>query len=238
VGIFSKEPEEASRLREYCGTIAREYAASVKRGEPTRGFEEMTTFGSSVRLEVRRLYRHVAAVKSQKAADKSSIEWARTALAGTGLGAQAAEVVRSILEGDDEDDRLLSRKTPRDIPTLYPAFFERILQSTGHDATPENMANLIDRVAWIITNAGALAYFENTADSDARTRFLRVFTDPVSTVEHAHELCDDMIDWLWKWDPRCRKDLRERIPRIEEALTAPDSILRSSGSEVPPWNPP
>jgi len=245
VGIFSKEPEEASRLREYCGTIAREYAASVRSGEPTRGFEEMTEFGSSVRLEVRRLHRHVAAVKSERAADKSSVEWARTTIAGNpnvpnsyAVGAQAAEVIRSILEGDDEDDRLHSRSTPRDIPKLYPAFFERILQSTGHEVTPENMANLMDRVAWIIMNAGALAYFENTGDTDARSRFLRVFTDPVSTVERAHELCDDMIDWLWKWDPRCRKDLRERIPRIEKMLTGPESSLRSSGPEIPRWDPP
>jgi hypothetical protein len=211
-------------------------------GEPTKGFQEMTS-SSSVRMEIRRLYRHVAAVKSQKAAGRASVEWARSmrhhSLPNSAAAAgQAADVITSIIEGSDEDDRLLSSKTPRDIPTLYPAFFERILRSTGYDITPQNMANLIDRVAWTITNAGALAYFEKTGDSEARSRFIRVFTADVSTVEHAHELCDDMIDWLWRWDPRCRKDLRERVPRIEKLLTAPDSVLRSGGPQVPPWNPP
>lgn len=118
---------------------------------------------------------------------------------------------------------------------LYPAYFERILDATGHRRTQGNMRHLIDRVAHTITHAAALSYFEKVGDPRARAAFLARFDLDAISDEQAPHVCDEMIDWLWDWNARCRKDLSERIPRLEALLTGPDSALRSCGPDIPPW---
>lgn len=127
---------------------------------------------------------------------------------------------------------------PRDIPSLYPVFFERVLRANGLPVTPTNMSRLADRVARSITMGGAFSFFKQAGDMAARQRFEhRYWRD--STPNPAPTICDDMIDWLWQWQWLCHEALRRQVARIEEFLTSEQSPLRKYKDEIAPseWGP-
>lgn len=120
----------------------------------------------------------------------------------------------------------------RNIPTLYPEFFRRILSAMGFSETPQNMARLNERVAMAIGVAG-VSYFMQFGDQLARKRFEERFDNGGPSERIAH-VCDDMIDWLWEWRATCHGALRELIPSIERAMVGEDSPIKSTDGNVPP----
>ncbi len=122
---------------------------------------------------------------------------------------------------------------PRDIPPLYPAFFERILRATDLPGTPTNMGRLTERVARMIMAGGAYAYFDQAHDESARRSFAAEFQVDLPP-QAALSVCDEMINWLWTWHWTCHQSLRVIVPRIEELLLSEDSPLRKAKEEIPP----
>ncbi len=122
---------------------------------------------------------------------------------------------------------------PRDIPPLYPDFFRRILTGIGLPVTQENMARLNERVAMAIGVGGAISYFMQTGDQQARIHFEKRF-DRGGPPERLVHVCDDMIDWLWQWRATCHAAVRKLVPAIEATMVGDDSPIRSASGEVPP----
>lgn len=121
----------------------------------------------------------------------------------------------------------------RDIPQLYPEFFQGILRATNLPENPTNMSRLIERVARMIVAGGAYSYFGQTQDHDARQNFDRRFKDNLQPQAIA-TACDDMIDWLWSWRATCHGAIRQLVPEIEILLVSEESPLSKATEEVPP----
>jgi hypothetical protein len=129
----------------------------------------------------------------------------------------------------DDANKFLVRLDRRDIPRLYPDFYERILTALGYPLTPENMVRLAERVAQMIHTAGAYAYFDSVQDATARSKFDARFNNS-STDEQLLILSDEMIDWLWAWHANCHTATRGLVRETEELLSAPNCPLRQNSS--------
>ena len=128
-------------------------------------------------------------------------------------------------------ERFVTHSKSRDIPPLYPDFFESVLTTTGKPVTPRNIACLAERVVLVMADS-AHGFFEQAGDADAREEFDRTFGD--GAPDGLLYASDEMIDWLWDWNEECREPLREVIEDVREFLTAPDSFLHTVGDEIPP----
>ncbi|GIF97006.1 hypothetical protein [Catellatospora citrea] len=135
-------------------------------------------------------------------------------------------------------DRYLleSRVGPRDIPILFPDFYQNILQATGKPETPENFVHLIDRVSRMLTAGSAIAYFEQAGDHAAKAHFLAEFGSSDREGEFYLNMPDLIIDFLWAWSPECHDSLRRSVTKIHDLLTGPDSFLWEPGDKVTPWD--
>jgi hypothetical protein len=119
-----------------------------------------------------------------------------------------------------------------DIEVLYPDFFDRILGGLDLPTTPINRTRLVERVARMIAGQ-AYAYFDQTQDASAHIVFDERFKHDLDANE-VEGICDDMIDWLWKWNANCHGNLRRLLPKIERLATEADSALRKiRGKEIP-----
>ncbi|MDR6974085.1 hypothetical protein J2X68_000763 [Streptomyces sp. 3330] len=121
---------------------------------------------------------------------------------------------------------------PRDIPPLFPDFFHGVLFAVGKEATPHNLLALTEYVSQMIS-ANAYGWFHRFGDTAAEARFSRRFRGGGPEGQALEKVPDDMIDFLWAWNPRARDALRDWIPRLETDLTAPGSRLWRYGDELP-----
>lgn len=121
----------------------------------------------------------------------------------------------------------------RAVPILYPGFYLDLLTETGVPATPENVVNLIERV-FVMVMGKADEYFGQLGDHDAARRFHDRF-DGGGPEDRVLNSVDDMVDWLWDWNPRCHGPLTHLFPRIQALLLEPHSFLRTGNGRVPSW---
>lgn len=121
----------------------------------------------------------------------------------------------------------------RDLPILYPDYFLELLSTGGVAATPGNVAELIERTAFMIGTQGA-AYCAQLRDPAAFEVFVRNFARGAIPGRDL-QLVDDMVDWLWVWNPGCHDDLRTRFTKWRTGLLAPNSFLER-GRDIPPWS--
>jgi hypothetical protein len=121
---------------------------------------------------------------------------------------------------------------PREVPTLYPAYFVEVLTTAGAPPTPTNVARLVERTAFMIGGQGA-AYFAQLRDPPAFEVFVRNFARGGIPARRPH-LVDDMVDWLWAWNPGCHDDLRQRFSKWRNGLLGPGSFV-VPGEEIPPF---
>ncbi|MBM2620281.1 hypothetical protein JIG36_32680 [Actinoplanes sp. LDG1-06] len=139
----------------------------------------------------------------------------------------------------DEADRFVqvvdlamvnSRVVTRDIPVLMPALYEEILRTSGRAASRRNVSDVAHAAAELIVEQ-ARSFFAGTGDLDAADRFAARFlhTDRFRFAGHfrftarfrerlADSTADDMIDWLWEWDPRCHQPLRRAVGVMRVSL--------------------
>ncbi|WP_290054896.1 hypothetical protein [Amycolatopsis solani] len=122
----------------------------------------------------------------------------------------------------------------RAVPVLYPGFFLDLLTETGVPATSENVVNLVERV-FVMVMGKADEYFRQLGDHGAAQRFHARF-DNGGPEDRVLNSVDDMVDWLWAWDARCRTPLTNLFPRIQSLLLEPHSFLRNGNGRVPPWS--
>ena len=119
---------------------------------------------------------------------------------------------------------------PRDIPRLYPDFYADILRGVGMSVTPHNMSELIIRIRGFF-GGNAVGYFDKLGDSPARQKFeARIINGPRTEQDP-----DEMIDFLWQWNYRCRPALRHSVSDLGKELVGPGSFLRRCGDEIPAW---
>jgi len=128
------------------------------------------------------------------------------------------------------DDR--PRPGPRDIPPLYPAYFLELLGRAQVAASPVNVARLVERTAFMIGCQGA-AYCAQLRDPAAFEVFVRNFARG-GIPDRRPYLVDDMVDWLWAWNPGCHDDLRRRFPGWRDGLLGTESFL-IPGQDIAPF---
>ncbi|MEV7041397.1 hypothetical protein [Amycolatopsis sp. NPDC051061] len=132
-----------------------------------------------------------------------------------------------------ETGSALAAADGRAVPVLYPGFYLDLLTETGVPATPENVVNLVERV-FVMVMGKADEYFGQLGDHDAGRRFHERF-DEGGPEDRVLNSVDDMVDWLWAWNPRCHRPLTNLFPRIQELLLEPQSFLRTGNGRVPSW---
>lgn len=121
---------------------------------------------------------------------------------------------------------------PRDIPTLLPDYYRRILFATGKPDTPGNTVALMELVTQMLWLNAAMWFDEmddTAAASEFNARFAHGGADPDRTIH----LVDDMIDYLWAWRTNTHQALRDFIHDAEQTLTAPTSQLWRYAAELP-----
>jgi hypothetical protein len=123
---------------------------------------------------------------------------------------------------------------PRAVPTLYPQYYLDILASAGVRATTVNVFRLIERTAFITGLQGAV-YSAQLKDPQALEELISRFARGGSP-DRQLQLVDDIVDWLWTWNPGCHKALQSQIHKWRNGLLSPGTFL-TAGSDIPPWNP-
>lgn len=125
-----------------------------------------------------------------------------------------------------------TRREPRDIPPLFPDFLHGVLFAVGKDATPHNLLALAEYISQMIS-VNAYGWFQQRGDAQAEAHFSRRFRGGGPEGQALEKVPDDMIDFLWAWNPGTHDALRDWIPRLEADLTAPRSKLWRHGDELP-----
>jgi hypothetical protein len=121
---------------------------------------------------------------------------------------------------------------PRDIPPLFPDFFHGVLFAVGKEPTPQNLLALSEYVSQMIS-VNAYGWFHQRGDAAAEAHFSRRFRGGGPEGQALEKVPDDMIDFLWAWNPGTHNELRDWIPRLESDLTARGSRLWLYGDELP-----
>jgi hypothetical protein len=129
-------------------------------------------------------------------------------------------------------NKLIQACRPRSIPTLYPQYFLDLIKASGVQATVTNVLRLIERTAFATGFQGAV-YCAQLKDPKALEELIRRFARG-GPPDRQLQLVDDMVDWLWAWNPGCHKALVRQFDDWRERLLAPGSFL-IPGTEIPPW---
>jgi hypothetical protein len=122
--------------------------------------------------------------------------------------------------------------SPRAVPTLYPDYFLSILADAGVTATSDNLRRLVERTACAIGGQAA-AYFAQKRDPRSFERFIADFSK-IKPPEERLLVADEMIDWLWSWDPFCHDALTAWPKKWRDGSLKPGSYITDNG--VAPWN--
>jgi hypothetical protein len=128
--------------------------------------------------------------------------------------------------------KLLIYPQSRDIPVLYPDYYVNILRGAGKPLTSHNMDQIILSVRMFV-GGNATGYFQQLNDLAAKREFEARFVRD-SQDQTAHDP-DEMIDFLWNWNYRCRRSLSHQIADLGKELVGPRSFLHKCGDEITPW---
>jgi hypothetical protein len=168
-----------------------------------------------------------------KAISSAYIEGSSVSLGGTGISV-ALRDQSSAHKLAWALNRMIIFNRPRTIPKLYPRYFLDLLAAARVQATPMNMARLVERTAFITGGQGAV-YCAQLKDPQALEelidRFARIQVEPGGD----HDVVDQIVDWLWAWNPGCHDALERQMQKWYEGCLAPGSFL-VAGENVPPWS--
>lgn len=120
---------------------------------------------------------------------------------------------------------------PRDIPTLFPAFYENLLVAHGKPVTPENTVALVERTALMIMAGGVQPWMEQMGEHERWRLFQQRFALGNVPGDRILQAPDDMIDSVWAWDdgihPMVRQMVGEKLPQFL------GEYLDNSGDRLP-----
>jgi hypothetical protein len=122
---------------------------------------------------------------------------------------------------------------PRTIPILYPQFFLDLIAASEVPATLTNTFRLIERIVFQIGVQGAI-FCAQIEDPSAFEEFVRLFADNGTADHRQLNVPDNMIDWLWKWNPSCHKSLEGSVHGWRTELPKPGTFLKR-GHDIQPW---
>jgi hypothetical protein len=128
---------------------------------------------------------------------------------------------------------LIIAQRPRSIPKLHPRYFEQIFTRSPLARTPLNMARLIERTAFMIGGQGA-AYCAQMHDAAAFDALLREFGHD-DLIDRGPDIADEIIDWLWQWNPFSHRDLTRRVAQWAEGIVQPGKLM-NQGRDIPAWS--
>jgi hypothetical protein len=131
-------------------------------------------------------------------------------------------------------NKIILHYRPRAVPTLYPQYYLNLLAESGVQATTVNVSRLIERTAFIIGLQGAV-YCAQLKDPQALEELISRFASG-GPPDRQLQLVDDIVDWLWAWNPGCHKALERQIHKWRDGLLAPGTFL-TAGRDIPPWDP-
>lgn len=117
----------------------------------------------------------------------------------------------------------------RTVPTLYPAFYHDHLRRAGKPLTKANVQALVRFTSWNLA-LNAHAWTRIVGDPGAFETFQLRFdgaTYPDDRIEH---MPDDMIDYLWAWDPRAHPGLHSFVDSMSGTIA---EKLREYGDHLP-----
>lgn len=118
---------------------------------------------------------------------------------------------------------------PRDIPPLYPAFYEKALVDAGKPVTPGNIVALANlTTANLALNAHQ--WMDAIGTPDDKARWAQRFSTDEPDLDGLVRRPDAMIDYLWAWTPRIHRVLREVMVKLPETLR---EAPRKYGDELP-----
>jgi hypothetical protein len=129
-------------------------------------------------------------------------------------------------------NKLIIACRPRAVPILYPQYFLEIIATSGAQATVVNVLRLIERTAMMLGAQGA-TYCAQLKDPQALEELISRFARG-GPPDRQLQIVDDMVDWLWAWNPGCHRALVQQFQKWRVLLLAPDSPL-VAGSELPPY---
>jgi hypothetical protein len=127
------------------------------------------------------------------------------------------------------DQNATSAADPRTIPVLFPDVYERVLRTVGQPFTADTLGRLVELCSQMVGGGMADDYFRQVGDQAAHDRFTGEFTGAGYRL-HGLRIVDDMIDFLWAWNPACRAELSRQVGVMEQMLTSPQSPLRGWSS--------
>ncbi|MET7485144.1 hypothetical protein [Streptomyces sp. NPDC005538] len=123
------------------------------------------------------------------------------------------------------------RTAARDIPELLPDYYRGILFATGKPDTADNIVALVELLSQMLTSNAAM-FFRQTGDQATDQSFMARFKGG-GPEERLLHVVDDMLDFLWDWNPRCHNALRTFVRDARTTLTGPGSRLWRYGDELP-----
>ncbi|MEV4343868.1 hypothetical protein AB0J83_05260 [Actinoplanes sp. NPDC049596] len=128
---------------------------------------------------------------------------------------------------------LVVRHRPRAVPALHPTFYGDVLEAAGVPDTSVNRDRLAERTAYVLGTQAA-AFTAQLRDPQAFKAFSGRFA--LAEPGRLWQRADDMIDWLWAWNPGCHEGLVKWAGKWHSGLLEPGSFLTAAaGGEIPPF---
>ena len=117
---------------------------------------------------------------------------------------------------------------PRAVPQLHPTVYHEALRRAGKPVT-EGAIALAEFAAWNLA-LNAHAWFQALGDTAAERRFDDRFNASNYKADRLGNVPDDMINFLWSWNPRVHAGLQEFAGMMSETI---DRKLRKYGDVLP-----
>lgn len=134
-------------------------------------------------------------------------------------------------------NQLITASRPRTIPVLYPDYFLDILGAAQVQPTAMNVTRLVERTAFIMGGQGAV-YCAQLRDPHALEELISRFAGNTDVQRSGNlRVVDEIVDWLWAWNPGCHDALEQQIQKWHDLCVKPGGFL-VAGNDVPPWNDP
>jgi hypothetical protein len=132
-------------------------------------------------------------------------------------------------------NRMIIASRPRTIPVLYPNYFLGLLAAAKVPSTPMNVARLVERTAFITGGQGAV-YCAQLGEPRALEELISLFARNIHVQPGGNlSIVDNIIDWLWAWNPGCHQALERQIQKWHDGCLKPGSFL-VAGTDILPWD--
>ena len=118
---------------------------------------------------------------------------------------------------------------PRSVPQLHPDTYRDALQRADKPVTEHNVIAIAEFTAWNLA-LNAHAWFQALGDLAAEGRFDGRFNADSYQPDRLGNVPDDMIDFLWAWNPRVHPALHDFVSQVSNTI---DQKLSGYGDVLP-----